>query len=244
MRELVQRLLGVTGYRLTRRIPRDFTADDEALFRRVEAYTLTSPERIYSCTRAVEYVVRRQIPGAIVECGVWKGGTMMAVALTLLRLGDMRDLYLFDTFEGMVPPSAVDVDFRGIDAASQLARGKRPMKDRIWAYAPEEEVRQALLRTGYDPARMHFVRGRVEETLPGQAPEAISLLRLDTDWYESTRHELKHLYPRLTKGGVIIVDDYGHWQGARRATDEYLADHDIGLLLNRIDYTARIGIKT
>ena len=243
MRDLVRRMLRAAGYQLSRRIPQDFTPEDAALFHQVEPYTLTPPERIYSCTRAVEYIVQRGIPGAIVECGVWKGGTMMAVALTLLRLGDARDLYLFDTFEGMAPPSAADVDFRGVDAASQLARGKDPTRDRIWAFASEDEVRRSLLSTGYDPSRMHFVRGKVEDTLPGRAPDSISLLRLDTDWYESTRHELEHLYPRLVKGGVIIIDDYGHWQGARRATDEYLAANDIGLLLNRIDYTARIGVK-
>jgi hypothetical protein len=87
------------------------------------------------------------------------------------------------------------------------------------------------------------VKGRVEDTLPASAPEQISLLRLDTDWYESTRHELQHLYPRLARRGVLIIDDYGHWQGARQATDEYLAEHRIPLLLNRIDPTARIALK-
>jgi len=104
-------------------------------------------------------------------------------------------------------------------------------------------VRKAVLGTGFDPSRVHFVKGKVEDTLPSQAPERIGLLRLDTDWYESTRHELEHLYPRLVSGGVIIIDDYGHWQGARKATDEYLAGHRVPLLLNRVDYTARIGVK-
>ena len=79
--------------------------------------------------------------------------------------------------------------------------------------------------TGYPPERIHFVRGPVEETLPAGAPDEIALLRLDTDWYESTRHELEHLYPRLAAGGVLLVDDYGHWEGARKAVDEYFADH-------------------
>jgi O-methyltransferase len=104
-------------------------------------------------------------------------------------------------------------------------------------------VRQAVLSTGYDAARLHFVKGKVEDTLPAEAPPQICLLRLDTDWYESTRHELRHLYPRLARGGVLIIDDYGHWQGARQATDEYLAEQRIPLLLNRIDYGARIALK-
>jgi hypothetical protein len=104
-------------------------------------------------------------------------------------------------------------------------------------------VQRAVRSTGYDPGKIHLIKGKVEDTVPGAAPTKIALLRLDTDWYESTRHELEHLFPRLSPGGVIIIDDYGHWQGARRATDEFLAQHNIPLLLNRIDYTARIGVK-
>ena len=91
---------------------------------------------------------------------------------------------------------------------------------------------------GSGPERIHFVEGKVEDTIPAHAPERIALLRLDTDWYESTRHELEHLYPRLSRGGVLIIDDYGHWQGARQAVDEYFGDAHAALL-NRIDYTAR-----
>jgi hypothetical protein len=90
---------------------------------------------------------------------------------------------------------------------------------------------------------VRFVKGLVEDTLPSSAPESIALLRLDTDWYESTRHELIHLFPRLVSGGVLILDDYGHWQGARKALDEYFEEHGVKMLLNRIDYSARIGVK-
>jgi hypothetical protein len=100
-----------------------------------------------------------------------------------------------------------------------------------------------VLATGYPAERVHLVRGPVEETLPAAAPERLALLRLDTDWYASTRHELEHLYPRLVDGGVLIVDDYGHWQGARQAVDEYFAGTAPPPLLHRIDYTARIGVK-
>jgi len=244
MKAMVQRLLATVGYQLTPRVPRDFSPDDVALVERVRPYTLTSAERIYSCVRAVEYLVANEIPGDLVECGVWKGGTVMAMALTLLRLGDRnRQLYLFDTFEGMAPPTDADVDLRGASAAAQLAESDKGPEGRVWAYATIERVQAAVLGTGIDPSMVHFVKGKVEDTLPAQAPDKIALLRLDTDWYESTRHELVHLYPRLVSGGVIIVDDYGHWQGARRAVDEYLASERIPLLLNRIDYTGRIGVK-
>jgi hypothetical protein len=108
-----------------------------------------------------------------------------------------------------------------------------PATSSVWARSPLDEVRRNLLATGYPADRVRFVVGRVEDTLPDQAPESIALLRLDTDWYASTRHELVHLFPRLAVGGVLLIDDYGHWQGARQAVDEYLAQTGARLLLQR-----------
>jgi hypothetical protein len=167
---------------------------------------------------------------------------MMAVALTLLRLGvSDRDLYLFDTFSGMTAPTEEDVKHSGERAADLLAE-ESPDAD-VWAIASIDQVREAVLGVGYPSERIHFVQGPVEETLPANAPNELALLRLDTDWYASTKHELVHLYPRLVSAGVLILDDYGYWQGARRAVDEYLAENDVTLLLNRIDNTARIALK-
>lgn len=164
------------------------------------------------------------------------------MALTLVRLGDVeRPIYLFDTFEGMTAPTAKDVDVTGAAAADRLADAARG--ESIWAYAPLDGVRQAMLSTGYPADRIRFVQGRVEDTLPTAAPDQISVLRLDTDWYESTRHELIHLFPRLVPGGVLLLDDYGFWGGARKAVDEYIAEHRIPLLLHRIDYTGRAAVK-
>jgi O-methyltransferase len=222
--------------------PLDFDQGDVELCLRVAPHTMTTPPRIYTLARAVEYVAGRGIPGALVECGVWRGGSMMAVALTLLRLGVTdRDLYLFDTFTGMTEPGDEDVKHSGESAADLLAGESRDSEQ--WALAPLELVREAVLGVGYPQARIHFVQGPVEETLPTSAPNEIALLRLDTDWYSSTKHELVHLYPRLAHGGVLIVDDYAYWQGARRAVDEYIETNDLPLLLNRIDYTARIAVK-
>jgi predicted O-methyltransferase YrrM len=106
-----------------------------------------------------------------------------------------------------------------------------------------DEVRQNLFQTGYERGIIHFIKGRVEDTLPKEAPEKIALLRLDTDWYESTLHELVHLYPRLSRGGILIIDDYGHWKGSQLATDEYFSKHRIKIFLSRIDYTARLAVK-
>ena len=227
-------------------LPPDFSPELAETVRRVRPYTMTSPRRLAALCDAVEYLVRHRIEGAIAECGVWRGGSMMAAALTLLRLGAAdRDLYLFDTFRGMPAPSAED-RFSAYDGYSPVRRWRRGLREgdlNSWHYVPAERVRATLVATGYDPARIHLVEGKVEDTLPARAPERLALLRLDTDWYASTRHELRELFPRLAPGGVLIVDDYGHYEGARRAVDEYFAETGEPMLLGRIDYTGRIGVR-
>ncbi len=221
----------------------DFDEPTRDLIKYVLPYTLTSQERLYSLRQSVQYIVRNKIPGDIVECGVWKGGSMMAVARTLIELGAAeRNLYLFDTFEGMSEPTESDKQFSG-EAAVDLLRQLDKETSTIWAYSPLDDVRRAMRDTGYAPDKVLFIKGKVEETLPGQAPKQIAILRLDTDWYESTYHELIHLYPRLSDGGVLIIDAYGHWEGARRAVDDFIQEQNLRLLLNRIDYSGRICVK-
>lgn len=226
-----------------RAFPPDFSRDDVDLCRRIAPFTVTTPERIAALTNAVKYIARNDIPGDIVECGVWKGGSMMAVALTLLHLGGAsRHLYLFDTYEGMTQPTEKDVMPDGRLASTLLSNAGK--EDKLWAVCPLEEVKANLYGTSYPKEKIHFVKGRVESTIPSESPDTIALLRLDTDWYESTKHELAHLFPRLSQGGIIIIDDYGHFKGCREATDEYIRDNGIRLFLSRIDYTGRIGVKT
>ena len=217
--------------------------DDETV-RFVRPYTMTSPERIRALCSAVRYIEQAGIEGAVVECGVWRGGSMMAVARTLTNLGSTRrDLYLFDTFEGMTEPGPHDIALTGETATYLLERSDRTEDDMVWCYAPIQRVSKALGLTGYPDGLIHLIPGRVEQTLAAAAPERIALLRLDTDWYESTRVEMNVLFPRLGRGGVLIIDDYGHWQGARRAVDEYVKAHQLKLLLHPIDYTGRIAVK-
>lgn len=224
--------------------PVDIPESFVRIYKKVEPYTMTSPERVFALCEAVKYLDEKSIAGDIVECGVWKGGSMMAVAEMLLAAGDAsRALYLFDTFEGMSSPADADVDIAGEPAVKLLASSDRMDDESIWCRATLDTVKNALGSTGYPSEKIHYVQGMVEQTIPGAAPDKIALLRLDTDWYESTRHELEHLFPRLVKGGVLIVDDYGHWQGARKAVDEYVEKNGVKLLLNRIDYTGRIAVK-
>lgn len=222
----------------------DLGPDEKNLVRCVRPYTMTSTEGICALINAVRYTIKGEIPGAIVECGVWRGGSMAAVARTLAQMNCFdRDLYLFDTFQGMPPPGARDINWAGEDAHDLFRKRNGNGSGSDWCLASEEDVEKVMSGCGYDESKIHLVRGRVEETIPAQAPDTIALLRLDTDWYESTRHELTHLFPRLVRGGVIIIDDYGHWQGARQATDEYLAENKVKIFLSRIDYTERIGVK-
>jgi len=207
------------------------------------AYTMTSVERMLALYEAVRHVVRSGIPGDFVECGVWRGGSSMLAALVLDRLGDAeRRLYLYDTFAGMPEPGELDVDVLGQSAHPHWQSEQRGDVNE-WCYSSLEEVRRNLRSTGFPAERVSLVEGRVEETIPATAPETIAVLRLDTDWYESTLHELKHLYPRLSPGGVLIVDDYGHWAGARAAVDQYFAELADPPLLNRVDYTGRVGVR-
>jgi hypothetical protein len=225
-------------------LPNDIELKVAETIHMVKPYTLTSVPRLIALCDAVQYVVDNQIPGDIVECGVWKGGSMMAVARTLIQANDQsRHLYLFDTYEGMTPPSDKDISIFGASAKNLLQSEDKSDPESVWCVAPLEGVRKAMDRVGYAESKVHFVKGLVEETIPSMAPEKISLLRLDTDWYDSTRHEMEQLFPRLSKGGVLIIDDYGHWQGARQAIDEYIKKNKLQILLHRIDETGRSAIK-
>lgn len=241
MRQLARGLRGRKRRKAV--VPPDIDPRWVQTFELVRPFTQTSLERVAALCDAVRYLTHAGIPGDIVECGVWRGGSMMAAARTLLELDATdRELHLFDTYEGMTAPSALDVSLHDVKASDQLAAESRDNPTSVWCVSGLDEVRQNMASTGYPDDRVHYVAGAVEETLPQFAPAHIALLRLDTDWYESTRHELVHLFPRLSPGGVLIIDDYGHWRGARRAVDEYLAAHRVPLLLNRIDYTGRMGI--
>ncbi len=222
----------------------DLEPEFAALYARCAPYTMTSVERMYALWQAVRHVVHLDVSGDLVECGVWRGGSSMLAALTLEQAGDReRTLWLYDTFAGMSEPDKRDVAVTGARMVDEWDAHRGRQDDPVFAFGALEEVRRNMASTGHAPERVRFVRGKVEDTIPAQAPERIALLRLDTDWYASTLHELEHLYERLAPGGVLVVDDYGHWEGARQAVDEFFSGLAHPPLLTRVDYTARIGIK-
>ncbi|MCA6489469.1 MAG: class I SAM-dependent methyltransferase [Chitinophagaceae bacterium] len=229
----------------TQEFPADFEPWHIDIIQRVKPFTMTSNERLYCLIESVKYIINNNIEGDFVECGVWKGGSMMAAALTLQHLGiNNRKLYLYDTYSGMTEPTEADTSYQG-EKASDLLKKDVKIKDEsvVWAYSSLEMVRKNVLSTGYPENNIVFIEGDVLKTIPNTIPEKVALLRLDTDWYESTRHEMIHLFPLLVKSGVLIIDDYGFWRGSRKAIDEYISEHKPVILLNRIDDTGRIATK-
>ena len=249
MKKYLIRLLNKFGYQLLRypavqELPTDLPVEIHDIYRQVTNFTQTSIERVNVLCEAVRYLTENEIEGDIVECGVWRGGSMMAIALMLVQLNEFnRGLHLFDTFEGMPPPSDFDVDLHGVSADMHMQKSIENTGV-AWNYVAMSEVKNNLLSTGYPESMTFFVKGMVEDTLADSAPEKIALLRLDTDWYESTKFELETLVPKVVQGGVVVIDDYGHFLGARKAVDEYVRENKLKVLLNRIDYTGRTFVKT
>ncbi|MFN5183450.1 MAG: TylF/MycF/NovP-related O-methyltransferase, partial [Bacteroidota bacterium] len=207
------------------------------IYSKCEKYTMTSKERMFSLYLSVKYVLKNNILGDFVECGVWRGGSTMLIAYTLKELNETnRKIYLYDTFEGMTRPGENDhrLSDNNIKAFTEWKNNQKDLKNN-WCYASIEEVKNNMERTEYPIQNFFFIKGKVEDTIPNTMPNKISILRLDTDWYESTKHELNYLYPKLELSGVLIIDDYGYWAGAKMAVDEYFSDKKI--LLNRIDTT-------
>ncbi len=165
----------LTGRYAGRPIPPDFEPLHVEIFNAVHTYTMTSPERVQALIEAVRYVIRNEVDGAFLECGVYFGGSMMAVAMTLLSLGITdRQLYLFDTFAGMPKPDKVDVNFQGRPAIDTFMQARIDDASSNWANAPIEDVREAMKQTGYPEQNLHFVKGLVEDTIPASAPERIA----------------------------------------------------------------------
>ncbi len=201
---------------------------------------------------AVDYVVTAGIAGDLIECGVYQGRQVLMMAHALKARGVLdRDIYLYDTFAGQIKPTIEDYKDKQNPKASfeaNLARwelGQITGASKKWKVAGVDEVRANVFRSGYPRERFRFIEGDVLRTLPNDRHDRIAVLRLDTDWYESTRHELNCLYDRLAVGGVLIIDDYGRWRGCRKAVDEFFTQlGPRAPLLVRTGGSERLCIKT
>ena len=222
--------------------PDDFSDFSKNLWRSVSAYTMTTKERVVSLESAVRYIATHDIAGDMVECGVAAGGSVMAMALTMLDLGKPdRRLWLYDTFEGMPEPTEHDVG--RFDTPAMKLYKKRHNREGGWIKFSIEDVEANVKSTGYPADQITLVKGKVEDSLLKTVPEQISLLRLDTDWYESTKSEMNILFPRVSPGGLILLDDYYRWMGSRKAVDEYIAQNNIRIFWSRIDDHSVMGVK-
>lgn len=253
LRPYVDRTLKAMGLELRRhakvllQFPVEFTDEERRLISRIleRQLSMASPERLFSTLLACKHVVARSIPGDFVECGVWRGGNALLAASAFRQCPIRRQLYLFDTFEGMTPPSNHDTDLLTNAAAYTKHQEMQQETHNAWCYASLEDVQQVFQQSGHGDDEIVYVKGDVAQTLREERnlPERISVLRLDTDWYESTLAELEVLYPRLVTGGVLIVDDYGHWAGAKKAVDEYFMRVGKRPLMQYVDYTGRMCVK-
>lgn len=269
-KRVVNRALGAVGYQIRKIQPSDSQASRDQpstdyqllsastashlglidldpnflpVMRSVKPYTMTSVERMFALYKSVEYVVKARIAGDILESGVWRGGSMMLVASTLLSLGDTsRTLHLFDTYEGHPKPDREnDIDLYG-NPVTDHASNRTSDEGSDWGYVSIEEVHANMASTGYPMDKVVLVKGKVEKTAQAHAPVPLSLLRLDTDWYASAKVALETFWPLLTRKGVLIIDDYGHYPSQRRVVDEYFARSPV--MLHRVDYSCRTVIKT
>lgn len=205
----------------------------EIFYSIVKPFTMTSEQRIHGLFNSLEEIRINKVEGDIIECGVWKGGNILGIMeyLDFHKIYD-RKIWLYDTFQGMTNPSQIDEDYVGHKASDIL--------DSVMCYSPLEEVKKTLSVSKYPEENIKIVIGDVKETLnlDSNLPEKLSILRLDTDWYDSTKKELEVLYPLLDEKGILIVDDYGHWKGCKAAVDEYFVNEKIKIEV--LDYT---GIK-
>lgn len=249
MKKIIKNLLQKTGYKISRInkdvYPIDYSKDFIEEYQSVEPYTMTSIERIFALKSAVKYTIKNNLNGSYVECGVWKGGSCMMIAKTLIEMNRLdKEIWLYDTFEGMTNPTNEDVEVETNLKGMELLKNIDKTTDKLnmWAYAPKDLVIKNMDSTGYEKKNIKYIEGKVEDTLISSMPKSIAMLRLDTDWYESTKIELEMLYPLLVSGGVLIIDDYGHFKGARKAVDEYFFDKNV--TIHFVDFSCRMIIKT
>jgi O-methyltransferase len=248
---LIQTALNKFGYELRKdpktQMPVELSREECDIVNYVMANKLTmvSHERLWTTLMACKYAIEQDIPGDFVECGVWRGGNALVAAEMFKLYGVSKKVWLFDTFKGMTAPTDADVEAAGGKSAQQQFALDQRDTHNAWCYASLGDVRNSFDKKGLLSENVVFVEGDVCQTLGNadRLPEQICVLRLDTDWYESTKKELEVLYPKLSLGGCLIIDDYGYWAGSKKATDEYFASQAKRPFLQYTDVTGRVAVK-
>ena len=226
----------------------EYTDDELRLIEISKKNTMTSYQKLNFLLRSIEHVYNNKIDGDFVECGVWKGGNIILFKNMINKLNmQNKKIYAFDTFEGMTKPLDIDVDlrFKQEKAADVMDRSPKDYNiHNIHSYYPIEKVKKNIIESCKDLENIKFIKGDVLKTLliSDNIPEKISILRLDTDWYESTKIELEILFPKLVNNGILIIDDYGDYKGCKKAVDEYFRYKKFNIF--KIDAGGRMLIKS
>ncbi len=173
-------------------------------------HTMVRNPNLINLYRMVRYLNRSALPGTIVECGVWKGGSSAMMAAACQDSGVQRDFWLFDSFEGLPPPTEKDNAFERTYYFKGMNKGSIEAVERIFR------------KLGLPLERVHFVKGWFEQSIPAATVEQIALLHIDADWYDSVSLVLNELYDRVVPGGYVVFDDYGYWEGCDRAAHDFL----------------------
>lgn len=249
---MIRSLIRKTGLEVTRYRPRGkekfpiaIPETFQTLYKKYQQYSMIKWQGLYTAFNATDYLIKNNIEGDIVECGVWEGGCSAIIAEHLANHNDTkRHFYLYDTYEGMSEPTEKDYSFATKQSAQDLYNTYQKDGKTDWSVGSLDTVKKVMKQTGYPQKNLSFVKGKVEDTIPKTTPNKIALLRLDTDWYDSTKHELDHLFPKLVKGGILIVDDYGAWAGSKQAVDEYFDGKKHGILFHYDSVSGNIcGVK-
>jgi len=214
-----------------------------AMFK-AKRYTMTTPARCRHLWNACTEVLDSNIPGSFAECGVWKGGSSAIMALAIKNARQQRHLHLFDSFEGL--PEPTDKDGKSAITYSG-GRNQGKLKTVNQCVAGVDEVRHLMFnQLKANHSLVHFHVGWFQSVIPVTANELgpIALLRLDGDWYDSTKICLEYLYPLLSHRGIVILDDYLCWEGCRKATDEYRSLNQINCPIRQIDKEAVFWVKS
>ncbi|MDD5192839.1 MAG: macrocin O-methyltransferase [Candidatus Nanoarchaeia archaeon] len=246
MKKVIKYLLKRNNLEIKRIVGEEyFEPEFLEIYQKVKDYTTGSKERLYSLYNSINYIIDAGLEGDFVECGVWKGGCCMLIALTLLKRGiNNRKIWLYDTFLGMTKPTDEDYDLLKGEKRIKVWEKRREGEFSDYAKAEIDSVKKNMFITDYPKKNLMFIKGKVEDTLKVSKPKKICLLRLDTDWYESTKIEMEELYPLLEDKGVLISDDFRCLAGTKKAIIDYFKDNDINLLINRTDDHSIIAIKT
>jgi hypothetical protein len=251
LNSLIRSAFNALGYEIRKNpktnMPVELTPEERDIIEHVKSNNLTmvSYERLWTTLMACKYAIEQKIEGDFVECGVWRGGNAMVAAELFKLYGVAKKVWLFDTFKGMTAPTDADVTAASTKSTKeQFAREQRDTHN-AWCYASLGDVRSNFEKRGLLSDNVIFVEGDVCQTLTDTAriPTSICVLRLDTDWYESTKKELEVLYPMLSRNGCLIIDDYGYWAGSKKATDEYFAAQGNRPFLQYTDDTGRVAVK-